>query len=145
MKKLFVIGSTGLIMILTLTDPLQIQSSGESASAVASESIRLSHGMTVAALQDTGDAYEGQLHEYEMGVEWDPPSEDQICIWPEDLPGGAQFSECICGPGHICDTLKWTPTYCQAGVYTVLCHVGEECYSPLATFPHPIRVHNVNR
>ena len=145
MKKLFMIGGTGLMMILSLTGSLQIQHGVVSGSAVAAESIRLVQGMMVAALQDTGEAYEGQLYEYVMGVEWDPPSEDQICIWPEELPEGAQFPECICGPGHICDTLKWIPTYCQAGVYRVVFNAGENCSFPLATFPHYIHVHNVNR
>jgi hypothetical protein len=76
---------------------------------------------------------------------WDPPApEKPICLWATELPPGASFPTKT-AHGSVSSDFSWTPTYCQAGTYTVNFHGGETCGSPLATWPVEITVHNINR
>jgi hypothetical protein len=101
---------------------------------------------TDSNLYDIFEIYEGQYLKITLTVSWSPPNPTMtICLRADNgtTPAGSNLTPpCNCSPGSVTSIFEWTPSIGQAGTYIVTFYIGENCSTPMGTFPITIIVHS---
>lgn len=89
---------------------------------------------------------ENEFLEFTFNFFWIDQPDLPMCVQvdTDTVPDGMTCPTAT-GIGGVPITCTWTPTYCQAGKYTVVFEIGQFCSNLFFAFDHTVTAHNVNR